>query len=71
MSNFLDKHPVPWSVSRGHLSEDLTEGDAILDANGKVAISTKDNSGYQSWFEGDVDAFVDLINKIHNVKEEA
>lgn len=68
--DFIKKHPVPWSVAEGYfdewestLDERYWENQAILDANGGQVIRTHDASGYQSWFAGDMDAFIAFVNE--------
>ena len=68
--DFTKKHPVPWSVADGYFDEWTskkadgigTENQAILDANGDQIIRTHDASGYQSWFAGDIDEFIEFVN---------
>lgn len=69
--DFIKKHPVPWSVAEGYFDEWVSkkadgigmENQAILDANGGQVIRTHDASGYQSWFAGDMDAFIAFVNE--------
>lgn len=72
MSSFLDKHPIPWSLARESYDEWLKNGEqnkdgdreVIKDANDNYVVTTSDASGYQSWFEGDMDSFINFINTL-------
>ena len=59
---FIEKHPIPWSIARDHYEGWYNE--EVQDANGHPVVSTADASGYQSWFEGDMDSFIDFINSL-------
>lgn len=69
--DFIKKHPLPWRLVEErygefleHIGEEArSDREAILDANGGYVVTTADASGYQSWFEGDIDAFIKFINE--------
>lgn len=59
--DFIKKHPVPWKLARTIFEGG--EADGITDAQGALIARTADASGYQSWLEGDMDEFIDFVNK--------
>lgn len=59
--DFIKKHPVPWKLARTIFEGE--EADGITDAQGALIARTADASGYQSWLEGDMDEFIDFVNK--------